>query len=84
VTAVAEHRNGPRAPVRASHPSTRTERLTSAAANYRGTMHKSSRPGQMVTRITQVLEEPKGRPRDAIDIVIAHAHAHVHERPAGV
>ena len=45
-------------------------------------MHKSSRPGQMVTRITQVLEEPKGRPRDAIDIVIAHAH--VHERPAGV
>jgi hypothetical protein len=47
-------------------------------------MHKSSRPGQMVTRITQVLEEPKGRPRDAIDIVIALAHAHVHERPAGV
>jgi hypothetical protein len=45
-------------------------------------MHKSSRPGQMVTRITQVLEEPKGRPRDAIDIVIAHAH--VQQRPAGV
>jgi hypothetical protein len=36
----------------------------------------------MVTRITQVLGEPKGRPRDAIDIVIAHAR--VHERPAGV
>jgi hypothetical protein len=63
-------------------PSTRTERLTSTAADYRGIMHKSCRPGQMVTRITQVLEEPKGRPRDAIDIVIAHAR--VHERPAGV